>query len=239
MEPFTRARLLRLQRPPASAPTKSPPMSANGARRGRSTPQQRTSAPSSKPPSSSILPPFQAPVPSNRKFLPQTGSSRGSRSPTKSGQLPPPLSNSPRLRLLHFLSHTLGHFSSPAIHPIARNPTFPNSRNSTRHPHCLTAEHHLPVILVVNQPLKRNREVNIADGTYELHPTPEEEAVADLHHAEVEPVLEQAEDQFANSECEGEDDVSVFAASSAWSTQLPPGWTVEWDPSSDGEDRGQ
>nr|XP_034578675.1 uncharacterized protein LOC117842366 isoform X1 [Setaria viridis] len=82
-------------------------------------------------------------------------------------------------------------------------------------------------------------EVNIADGTYELHPTPEEEAVADLHHAEVEPVLEQAEDQFANSECEGEDDVSEFAASSAWSTQLPPGWTVEWDPSSDGEDRGQ
>nr|XP_034600931.1 uncharacterized protein LOC117861475 [Setaria viridis] len=82
-------------------------------------------------------------------------------------------------------------------------------------------------------------EVNIADGTYELHPTPEEKVVADLHHAEVEPVLEQAEDQFANSECEGEDDVSEFAASSAWSTQLPPGWTVEWDPSSDGEDRGQ
>ena len=46
-------------------------------------------------------------------------------------------------------------------------------------------------------------EVNIADGTYELHPTPEEEAVADLHHAEVEPVPEQAEDQFGNSECEG------------------------------------
>ena len=37
-------------------------------------------------------------------------------------------------------------------------------------------------------------ELNIADGTYELHPTQEEEAVADLHHARVEPVPEQAED---------------------------------------------
>nr|XP_034594033.1 uncharacterized protein LOC117855764 [Setaria viridis] len=59
-------------------------------------------------------------------------------------------------------------------------------------------------------------EVNLANGTYELHPAPEEEAVADLHHTGVEPVPEQAEDQFANYPCKG--------------------WTVEWDPSSDGED---
>nr|XP_034601944.1 uncharacterized protein LOC117862562 isoform X1 [Setaria viridis]TKW03016.1 hypothetical protein SEVIR_7G042320v2 [Setaria viridis] len=46
-------------------------------------------------------------------------------------------------------------------------------------------------------------EVNFANGTYELHLAPEEEAAADLHHTGVEPVPEQAEDQFANSKCDG------------------------------------
>ena len=34
-------------------------------------------------------------------------------------------------------------------------------------------------------------EANITDGTYELHPMLEEETVIELHHAEVEPELDQ------------------------------------------------
>ena len=30
-----------------------------------------------------------------------------------------------------------------------------------------------------------------------------------------------------------------FSLVGAWPPQLPPGWTVEWDPSSDGEERTQ
>ena len=46
-------------------------------------------------------------------------------------------------------------------------------------------------------------ELNVADGTYELHPTSEEEAVADLHHVGVEPMTEQVEYPFTNPKSEG------------------------------------
>lgn len=75
--------------------------------------------------------------------------------------------------------------------------------------------------------LKANLELNLADGTYELHLAPEEGAVAGLHHIGAEPIPEQAEHQFANSPCEGVVDASELAASGTWPPQLPPGWTVE------------
>ena len=35
----------------------------------------------------------------------------------------------------------------------------------------------------------------------------------------------------------GDNEAPVFAAVGTWPPQLPPRWTVEWDPSSDGEER--
>src|SRR5688572_22834645 len=47
-------------------------------------------------------------------------------------------------------------------------------------------------------------EANIAAGTYELHPTLEEEPAAELHHAKVEPELDQdPEDPLTFPEPEG------------------------------------
>ncbi|XP_004975306.1 uncharacterized protein LOC101763450 [Setaria italica] len=79
-------------------------------------------------------------------------------------------------------------------------------------------------------------ELNVADGTYELHPAQDEEQAADLHHMGVEPVQEQeqAEDPLTFSEPEGNE--NEFAANVPWPTQLPPSWSVEWKPSLDGED---
>ncbi len=37
----------------------------------------------------------------------------------------------------------------------------------------------------------------------------------------------------------GEVEASEFAAVGTWPPQFPLGWTVEWDPSSDGEERDQ
>lgn len=53
-------------------------------------------------------------------------------------------------------------------------------------------------------------ELNLANGTYELHPAPEEGAVADLSPVGAEP--EQAEDLFATSPREGDVDASELAA---------------------------
>jgi len=46
-------------------------------------------------------------------------------------------------------------------------------------------------------------ELNIADGTYELHLVNEEDVAAELHHAEVEPEAEQPEDPLTFPEPEG------------------------------------
>ena len=37
----------------------------------------------------------------------------------------------------------------------------------------------------------------------------------------------------------GNVDIDDMVASVTWPCQLPPGWTVKWDPSSVGKDRGE
>ena len=46
-------------------------------------------------------------------------------------------------------------------------------------------------------------EVNVADGTYELHQVFEEDATAELRQAIAEPVAKPVEDSPANLACEG------------------------------------
>ncbi|XP_072148257.1 GDSL esterase/lipase At2g42990 [Setaria viridis] len=82
---------------------------------------------------------------------------------------------------------------------------------------------------------RSQQELTLADGSYELHPAPEDEAVAEPPLARVE--LVHSEDQFASVLLEGDVGAPDFAACGTWPPQLPPGWTVEWGPSSDGEDR--